>query len=126
MTVKNKTRKTPKRRRSYHGQPDLWVHNNKRYYAIWTENGKTKTKSLRTTDNALAKERLREFSKQREAGNLTAIKVPTVHEAVAQWQEWRQAQVADRTLAVLSHMRSAVALLAGQALVVAERAGEAR
>lgn len=98
MTVKNKTRKAPKRRPSYHGQPGLWHRDKKHYYVIWTENGKTRTKSLRTTDFLEAGDRLREFRKQREAGNLTVMKVPTVHEAVDQWLALKQTQVVARTM----------------------------
>ena len=121
--MKNKNKKSPRRRHSYHGKPDLWRRDG-HFYAIWTEDGKTKTKSLKTTDIIEAEERLKEFRTQIHLGETPSIKPPTVHEAVDQWLEWKKLQVSAGTISDYRYFGNKMKGYFGATMSVTEMTGQ--
>jgi integrase len=98
MSKKIKKKKAPRRRRAYHGQAALYCRNG-HWWALWTENGKSRSKTLKTTDILVAEKRIAQFRIDQKAGKSSSLKPPTVHEAIDQWLKWSASQVSSGTLA---------------------------
>ena len=73
MSKKIKKKKAPRRRRAYHGQAALYCRNG-HWWALWTENGKSRTKTLKTTDILVAEKRIAQFRIDQKAGKSSSLK----------------------------------------------------
>jgi integrase len=118
-----KKKKTPNRRKSYHGEPALWPRNG-RYYVLWTENGKTKTKSLKTADFLEAEERLREFREQLKFKDHSSLEPPTLHQAIDQWLRLKKTQVASKTMADYRYYAKKMKAFFANSIVVTSITGQ--
>ncbi len=81
------------RRRKYDGEIKIWQRNNDKYYALWTEDGKTRTKSLRTTDFLEAENALRAFRATYERGVEAKQSSLTFHQAADDYLADRKLEV---------------------------------
>jgi integrase len=92
-------KRSPHRRRRYNGQMELYLRNDI-YYAIWTENDKTKTKSLRTDDWLLADKALQSFRASYQIGGSSpnAAQKLTFHQAADDYLDDMSKQVSARTM----------------------------
>lgn len=93
-----KRKSAARRRRKYDGQIKLSQRNNDIYYACWTEDGKTKTKSLRTRDQLEAEGALRTFRATYQKGGPGQQSNVTFHQAADDYLADRKLEVSQRCM----------------------------
>ena len=99
MAHARKPKAAARRRRKNNGQIQLWQRDNDIFYALWTEDGKTKTKSFRTTDSLEAENALRAFRATYQKGGPSLECSLTFHQAADDYLADRKLEVSPRCMA---------------------------